>query len=314
MNRVDDVLERTLDLSCPEAVRVTLLDDGPLEILQLADDADDLRAGYPGVPDTPNPHYAGNRYPHLAEIRELVIFLLLQRAYPLWKRLVIVGHLSDKLNEMANLGNERDIPYLVQGYVDAIEHRQFDELLNKCSAQPTAQLITTVELIVSRITSDFTGRRFLDCYQEFMQGLQWTEDSTLEQIGRRYVDVYAGYYAPFMKRHDSLLERYLVTYVHKNLFPLGRLEINRRCGLHHIKNSICIQYMLMISYYAIIRTILIGLAGFHKLSFGVDQVIKVIQSSTKVFQHSTAFPAKAIEILKRNGIKHAASMAVLVQE
>jgi lysine-N-methylase len=72
--------------------------------------------------------------------------------------------------------------------------------------------------------------------------------------------------------------------------------------------------MLMTAYYAIIRTILIGMASHHESAFGMDHVIKVIQSSTKAFQHSISFPARAIEILTRNGLKSGASMAVLIQD
>ena len=314
MNQVGDALERNLDLSCPEAARMVLLDPRPMELLDCADQIGSFRMGTPRVPGIPNATYADRAYPHFLAVRTLIVTILRQRTYPLWKRLVIIGHLCDKLSEMAAIRNDEDIPTLIQGYLYAVRSRQFDELLSKCQAQPSAQLVTVLELIVNRITSDFTGRRFLDCYQDFMHGLQWTPESALPEVTRCYIDAWSRYYVPFFDQNQSLMEQYFVAYVYRNLIPLGQLEANRTCGLHGIDNSISIQCRLMMAHYAIIRTVLIGMASYHQSAFGMDHVIKAIQSSTKAFQHNTLFPASAIEILTRNGLKSGASMAVLVQD
>lgn len=266
------------------------------------------------APGVPNASYDGRAYPHFLDIRSLIVAILRERTYPLWKRLVIIGHLCDKLSEMAVMNNDQDVPALIQGYLYAIKNGSFDDLLSKCKVQPSAQLVTVLEMIVKRISSDFTGRRFLDCYQDFMHGLQWTPESDLKDITRRYADAYAKYYVPFFDQNQYVMERYCVAYVYKNLFPLGRLEANRKCGLHGADNSISLHCMLMMAYYAIIRTVLIGMAGLHQSAFGMDHVIKAIQSSTKAFQHSSSYPASAIQILTRNGLKNGASMAVLIQD
>jgi lysine-N-methylase len=314
MNQVGDVLERNLDLSCPEAARVVLLDPDPIDLLDTADQIGSFRMGAPRVPGIPNASYDDREYPHFLAVRDLIITILRARAYPLWKRLVIIGHLCDKLSEMAAVKNDQYIPLLIRGYLDAVSGGQFDEILSKCKVQPSAQVVTVLELVVSRISSDFTGRRFLDCYQDFMHGLQWAPESLLPEVTRRYTDAWVRYYVPFFDQNQSLMERYFEAYVYRNLMPLGRLEVNRKSGLHGANNSISVQCMLMMAYYAIIRTILIGMASHHQSAFGMDHVIKVIQSSTKAFQHSISFPAKAIEILTRNSLKTGASMAVLVQD
>jgi len=314
MNQVGDVLERSLDLSCPEAARIVLRDPYPMELLAVADPTATFRTGPSRMLGIPNASYEGKIYPHFLAVRDLIVIILREQTYPLWKRLVIIGHLCDKLSEMADMQNDHDIPALLNGYLRAVRGKQFDELLSKCRVQPSAQVVTVLELVVGRISSDFTGRRFLECYQDFMQGLQWTPESHLQDVTRRYAEAWATYYVPFFEQNRDLMERYFVAYAYRNLVPLGRLEVNRRCGLHGLANSISIQCMLMMTYYAIIRTILIGMASYHQSAFGMDQVIKVIQSSTKAFQHSGSFPVSAIEILARNGLKSGASMSVLVQD
>jgi flagellar biosynthesis protein FliQ len=41
-------------------------------------------------------------------------------------------------------------------------------------------------------------------------------------------------------------------------------------------------------------------------------VIKVIQASTKTFEHSLAFPPRALQILANNGITSCAGLAILL--
>ena len=69
----------------------------------------------------------------------------------------------------------------------------------------------------------------------------------------------------------------------------------------------------MIASYAIAQTLLIGVAGFHKSAFGVDHVIKLIQSCTKTFEHSLTFPGQAIEMLAGKTMTTPASLCVLIQ-
>jgi lysine-N-methylase len=159
-------------------------------------------------------------------------------------------------------------------------------------------------LIVQRIGSDFTTPRFLASYQEFMQGIEWTAESNMGDIGRRYASVFSQHYAPFMNRHEYMLEHYLVSYVHRTLFPLGPQER---------ANSIHDQCLRMLVNYAIIQSVLIGLAGFHQAEFSAGHVIKVIQSFTKAFEHSLSFPERALQILADKGVKTCASLAILIR-
>ena len=103
MNVVDDVLQRSLDLSCPEAARLVLLDPDPMEFDEEEGPPHDARLGHLSVLTTSNGN-SGKPYQYFREIRGLVIWLLQYRAYPLWKRLVILGSLCDQLQEMAAAG------------------------------------------------------------------------------------------------------------------------------------------------------------------------------------------------------------------
>jgi lysine-N-methylase len=245
MNVVDDVLERSLDLSCPEAARIVLLDPNPIEFDDEEGPPHGSRLGNLSVLTTLNEN-SGKPYPYFREIRACVIWLLQYRAYPLWKRLVIVGSLCDELHAMAAEGRHSQTPEIVEAYRDAPNRNLFDLALENHPGQPAALLEMILELIVARIGSDYTPPRFLACYQEFMQGIEWTTESSMDDLGRSYASAFWQYYEVFISRHEYMLEHYLVSYVHRTLFPLGPRESNRGLSVHHIASTIREQCLRML--------------------------------------------------------------------
>ncbi len=100
MNVVDDVLQRSLDLSCPEAARMVLLDPEPMQFDEEEGPPRDPRLGHLSILRTADGK-SDKPYQYFREIRDFVIWLLQYRAFPLWKRLVILGSLCDQLHDMA---------------------------------------------------------------------------------------------------------------------------------------------------------------------------------------------------------------------
>jgi lysine-N-methylase len=298
-NVVDDVLQRSLDLSCPEAARIVLLDPNPMQFDEEEGPPRDPRLGpMSRLSTTPTSNGESDKpYQHFREIRSFFIWLLQYRAYPLWKRLAILGSACDELHEMTSetLG-------VLDEYRDTVHRNLLDRLMDNQPPQPAAQLEMVLELILGRIGSDFTPPRFLDCYRQFMQGVEWTESSSMTDIGSRYAKAYSQYFAPFLSRHEYMLEHYLVSYVHRTLFPLGPPE-----------RSIRDNCMLLIAHYAVIQTVLIGLAGFRKTDFNTSHAIQAIQSSTKTFGHSLAFPAHSLKIFHEHKIENCAELAMLMR-
>jgi len=312
MNVVDDVLQRSLDLSCPEAARVMLLDPAPMEFDEDDPARHDSRLGHLSVLSTTDAN-SGKPYPYFREIRDVIIWLLQDRNNPLWKRVAILGMLCDRLHAAVASGQSEETPAILAEFRAGAEAGRFDEELNSRTPQPVAQLSVVLELIVDRIGSDFTTPRFFECYREFMAGVDWTADSSMTDLGRRYSAAHAESYAPLMNQHEYILEHYLVNYVHRTLFPLGPQESNRNLSVAHIATSIRDQGFLMLVYYAIVQTVLVGVAGFQGANFDLKQVIKVIQTSAKTFEHSLAFPSRALKVLANNGINDCASFAILLR-
>ena len=312
-NAVDEVLEKSLDTGCPEAVRRALLNPEPMTFCEGAVHGGDFSTARIAAIDTSSAPRFGKPYRHFHAVRAFVVRLLQNRALPLWKRLLILGFFCDKLQETGSAAGEPQVAELLQGYEAAVSGGLFEEMLSQLRALSAARLETLIELIVARITSDFTNRRFLGCYKEFMDGLEWGPKSTMEEICARYQEGYSRYYAPFLEGHGHVLEHYLVNYVYRNLFPFGPQESTYKLRDQNIERSIHSEFMLLVVHYSLIEMLLVGMAGLHKEAFGVPQVVQVIYTFTRTFEHSLAFPQRVLQALDEKGLNNPAGVAVLVK-
>ncbi|HUA17458.1 MAG TPA: flagellin lysine-N-methylase [Bryobacteraceae bacterium] len=311
MNLVDDTLQRSLDLSCPEAARLVLLDPEPMRF--------DTDEGAPHDPRRRNlsrlrtaDGQGGKPYEHFRQIREVTIWMLQYRQYGLWERITILASLCDQLQTNVEAGQQSQIPEVLAAYRDAVERGTFDAALASHRPQQVKQLELILELIIGRIGSDFTTPRLLACYQKFMDGMAWTADVSMAELGTRYGAAHAQYYAPFLKEHQHMLEHYLVNYVHRTLFPLGPQETTRGPSRYYVARTIRDHCLLLLTYFGIIQTLLVGVASFHKEGFGTAEALQVIQSFTKAFEHSPSFPDRAKEIQAAKGVTSCIMMAILL--
>jgi len=313
MNYAGDVLRRSLDLSCPEAARIVLLDPRPMEFHHEEYQEGSIRLGNFPALDTSGSWGSIDPFGFFADVQRLVISLLQDRSSPIWKRLLNVGRLCEKLDEVRTRGINESSVNEMEECVGELKDGRWEDLQPHGSADPKVQLETVLELIVARISSDSNPRRFLECYREFMSGIDWTSKSTMDEIAARYAEAYRQHYCVFMSRHEHMLEQYLVNYAYRTLFPFGLPESNARLANGRAASPVAAQYMLLVAYFAITQTLLIGSAGLHKSEFGVDRVVKLMQASTKTFEHSLTFPGRVIEMLAARNLISPASLCVLIR-
>jgi lysine-N-methylase len=304
MYSVDGVLERSLDLSCPEAARLALTNPEPMQFVERSGDEDDARLGTVGIVDTTNSKHPDKPHRYVHEVRSLMISLLQNRGYALSQRLLLLGRLCDKLEADGSEESCRTLRYMTH----------HSAAISPCPSMPaTTRFELIVELILTRIASDATGRRFLDCYQCFMAGLEWTMDSTMEQLAERFHRAYLGPYARFRAQYEYVLENYLVAYLFKSLFPFGS-KSDRKLAEYGFEHSASHRYQLMVVNFLIVETLLTGFAAAHGSRLGMTEALKVIQSATKTFEHSLSYPGKALELLAGKGLADGASMGMLIRD
>lgn len=301
-NDIDKTLERSLSVSCPRAAELVLLNEKPMRF----DDRNDiiqLRNDRIPVLDTAADSNA-KPYRCFREIRSFVIALLQDRTYPLWQRLIILSVFCHRLEQIY----VEDVPNLIAYFQTKIQSGVFRESMNQADSRVEEQLQVTKILIDHRLNGNPVGESFRAHMNEFKKGLGDEDGAPLETVAGRYAKAYAAYYRPLMEKHEYILENYLVNYVFKNLFPFGPQK-----SLYFEQKSIYTEYILMALHYSLIKTLLIGLAGYHRENFNTQHVAALIQSFAKTIEHNLPYLKQAVQFIEVCGMNNTGGMTVLIK-
>lgn len=300
VNTVNHVLEKSLTMSCPEAARLALLDPRLMSFDETVEEGSRHRHGG-RVIDTADYKTIYTPLKYFWELRIFIIALIQNRAYPLWQRLIILGLFCRQLEAFIDEGKVQEIPLLIGRYINYLEQGDFREELNAVPHELTIQMELMKEIADERVASGVTSKRFMECFAEFLLGIQYTAGSAKEDIGQRYAQAAQDYYHPLMEQHEYILENYLVNYVFKNLFPFDG------------EKRVFDNYVKLIVHYAMIKLFLIGMAGCHKENFNTDHVVKLIQSFSKTVEHNAAYLKNILALLRANGFNTMPYMAILIK-
>lgn len=300
INSLNGIMEKSLTLSCPEAVRLALLPPEPMEF-ELIETDTAFRYNLGTQLDTNDQKLAQRPHRYLWDLRIFIFSLLQNRSYPLWQRLVILGLFCNTISELVKDNMVHSIPELIETYQARLDQDIFRSDLESIPNQLTIQMEIMKEIADESILVGDYNQRYYECVAEFVHGIQYTAEAGKDEIGGRYAKAYDSYYQPFMQLHEHILENYLVNYVFKNLFPVNGEKL------------FFDNYVILIVHYSMIKMLLIGMASFHKENFGTDHVLKLIQSFAKVVEHNKAYVKQIFQLLKDNKMNTLAYMAILIK-
>ncbi|HEY0828349.1 MAG TPA: flagellin lysine-N-methylase [Bacilli bacterium] len=298
-NKVNHIVEKAATMSCPEAARLALLNPDGMEFDEVKESIT-VRNMVGRLIDTESQAAAHKAEKYFWELRIFTIQVLQNRSYSLSERLIILGMFYQKADDCISASNMEEIPRLIASYRSMIEGGSIQKSLENIPVSVAIQMQLVKELIDERLLQGAISHRYLDCLKEVLLGIKYTGEAAVEETSEHYREAYHAYYQPFMREHEYILENYLVNYVFKTLFPLGG-------------KSVVDEYVMLVMHYAMIKLHLIGMAGFHKGDFGVDHVIKLIQSFAKTIEHNALYLRGAIELLKKNNYTSMAYMAILIK-
>jgi lysine-N-methylase len=305
-NEINGRLETSLHLSCPEAARLVLLsppaskvDLGGTSVQQVG------RFSTLDSEATPSTHM-----PHrdLREIRSFVIELLQERTYTLWQRMSLLAVVCDRLDKLSFVEQEKEVPQILRAYRDLIVTGALRGVLDGVPSQPAVRLDTVLRLADLCVRANANNRRFVDCFQNFLQGIGYSTESEQESDTQHYVEAEDRYYRPFLQAHESLLENYLIHYVFKNLFPFGR-----RASSHYTPQSIFTEYVLLAAHYVLVNGLLTGMAGYYQTAFNEGHVVKLVQALSKTMEHSPALLRDVAQFIQSRDPKRIKGIAVLLR-
>jgi lysine-N-methylase len=239
--------ETALNLSCPEAARITLLDPRLLDAWR---PSGRVRA-------KANARQAG--FDPILAVRECMLLLLTDRRHSIPHRLSLMAELAESL---PNAAWAHANPVRVAELIDRAH-----ESAARSSFHPVVwhDLQFTHEVLAERLAEPPVPQRFLECVAEYRQGIvSLAEDPSAERFLKG-----------FMAMHPYLMENYIANHIFKYSYPFGR----------NPEDSPAEANLYLSALTTLIQTMLLGVAAHHGEAFNMDHAIKLIQSLSRAIEH-----------------------------
>ncbi|GAE33037.1 flagellin lysine-N-methylase [Halalkalibacter akibai] len=297
INRVDDRVEVSLSMSCPEAARLGLLKSN-LMIFDEKEDVEEINKLARRKVTTVGKKEDNINF-YFWDLRVFSIGLMQNRNYSISERLILLGMFYNKLQTLIVKGDFNKIPNLINDTNENIIQKNDKEGFKKIPTSIEIQVNLTKSILEAKL--GITNERFLKCLEELRVGLNNSEvvgEDT--KIIKSYQENFTNFYQPFMEDNEYIIENYLVNYIYKELFPLNQ-------GLEVFK-----AYSLLTVHFSIIKLILIGVSGYHE-GLSEEIVIRVIQSYSRTIEHNGIFLRKVLKELEEKGYLSMGYMAILLK-
>lgn len=310
-NLVNGRMELALHLSCPHAARLALLDPAPMRFSS-ADLKETPWLGRIPALRAADADYPNRAHPYFEEVRAFVLSLLQNRNYRFEDRLVILGRFCNDLN-LKQDAPTAEVLRLIREYTQVIDTDGFRKFIGSIPDRPAAMLKTLMILLEYRLKTGVTGRRFLECVDRCTQGLHFTMEVPEEELSGAYAAIKAGRYDPFMAEHEYILENYFVNSAFQSLFPFGTQMSTYRKNVTFVPRTIFTEYMLLTMQYAMIKSLLVGMAGYDQEPFETQQVLTLIQSFDKNVGRDLPYLQRLLQFFDANKMLNVPCAAMLIK-
>ena len=308
LSRVDGELEGSLSLSCPEAARNVLLNPGFMEVegnLFSGEFRTDNSFGLAGQESgsTSKP------YAHFHEVRGLLIEIVRDRSKPLWQRLMLIGSLCKRLDEIATVEQEPSVPRILRDFRRILEEDDARVEFESMPRAPRIRLEVVLALSDERVRDkERCGSRFRDTFWTFVEGIGSSEESAPGDDLDRFRQAEERYYGPFFARSPFMLENYLLNYMLQHLFPFGRAG-----SAQFDSRSLLAEWVLMTTQFAWVNGLLIGVAGHYGESFCEEHVVRTVQSFTRAVEHTPDVLYTMLDAIGARRLNSFEGMAILLR-
>jgi lysine-N-methylase len=291
--------ETALSLSCPEAARLVLLNPQLLKSagrecgMEIAGDgahADELYLRY------------------FWSIRNFALVLVRNCVYPLWQRLFLLDLFSRRFDAIAPDERPEKVPHLLADFEASVASGKLQATMDTLPVDHAQQLDLVLLLSGMLLHRAHVRPRFVECVQAFTQGIGNSTVATLESLTACYAAAHEHYYAPFFEKHPYILENYLINIIFRCRFPFGR-----DWAQSGATPSMARESALLAAQFALMKGLLIGVAGFYREEFSAGHVVHTVQAASKHFEHHTEFLSRTYAMLVEKRMDGQLGVAILLR-
>jgi lysine-N-methylase len=303
-----------LTLSCPEAARLVLLHPNLLH--------PNLMETLTASPCGPQPDPASGAQtnangartispltPWIEPIRDSVLKIAANRHYPLWQRLFLLGIFAKRLDAIAAGEPSLTPDAFLTDFNATVAQGSLRVSLDALPANDLAQMDAVLRLAGLMLHRSNVSPRFVECVNAFTTGIGNGPGATLASLTAHTRTAWERHFAPFFRSHPHILENYLINTILRLNFPFGSAK-----NADDKERTICQRFAVLAAQFALIRGMLVGVAGHYGEKFSADHVVHTVQAASKHFEHHPEFAKQILALLAELKLDDMQGLTTLLRE
>ena len=151
-------------------------------------------------------------------------------------------------------------PHWRAGFSQAIAKGTLRESMESMPVNNALQLDLVLGLAKQRLGDGDLSPRLAECLNDFLAGIGH-ETLSFEKQCEAYAAAYKDFYEPFFLKFPGTLENLLLNMVFRSVFPFGIGIFAKQKAIEPAR-----QYALLVTEFALIKGLLIGVAGSPQAS------------------------------------------------
>lgn len=275
VRKYGEIYEKYLTLSCPEVARIISSFNNPFSF-NLDDEAlTDFEKEY-----ISEEKYNNKLYNLLWEARSLSIEIAQFKEIEIWKRLLFIKLVEEKIQNVINTSEYDQADSLINSLRESVIDSRIIESLDEIKRVDKVKLLFISTFLKARSNSGITNNTFFSLLVDFNVLVNdKSEDEVLELLENKEKE-----FNEYFKEKDYILENYIVYNLYNNYMKaLYSKDLNK-------------EIVRLILSYSVIKVLLIARWSKNDKLLKEEDIIDVLYSFSRVLEHSEKF----IEIIYRN--------------
>ena len=241
-------------------------------------------------------------------IRETVLSLVRNRRYPIWQRLFMLGVFCRRMDAISRGELNRTIPDFLDDFAASVSAGGLTAVMDTLPVDREAQLDVVLQLAGMLLQRSNVTPRFEEMVNAFTSGIGNGPSATLESLTAQYTIAHDRYYAPYMAKNPHIMENYLVNTMIRCIFPFGK-----EAAKPDSTSTMTYQFATLIAQFALMKGLMIGVAGHYREALSTDHVVRTFQPASKHFEHHPEFLKQAYAMLVETKMDGARGLAILTR-
>lgn len=286
VNLIDNTLEKSLYTSCPEVVNKILIENKIIEFDSVLSYEDKDELNIVKKVDTRKNNYLK----YFWDIRIFTISILQNREIDLEKRLILLGLVYKKLENVIKNNEEDKIPMILNLYKEEFDKKDILSNIDELNIDNKIKL----NIIKKLILDSYNHKEFEVIIKNLKKELCFDDE---ELMINKYKEVIDGKYKKYLDKYSYTLENYLVNLVYSSAMPSS------------IEGNIFDEYLKLVVQYSIIK---IYLVGTDEEEITLDRFIDVVSLGSRAMNHNKVYLENVNKYLKSITSDSMNTLAMLV--